>query len=241
MNKMTWTMIRDTLASEIADGTLNPGDQLPTEPELVTRFGAGRHSVRRAIDALAREGKLSVEQGRGTFIDSPPLLTYSVGKRTRLRKNLLPHGYKVTGDLLGAEQIVASDRVAAALNLPFGAKVIESRRITYADDVPIAFGSVFHDAERFADIVERRDLLGSTTETYKSYGIDDYVRGETSMYARPAKPFEAETLRQHSDMPVMIVQALDTELGGRPLSYSKVIWAAGRVRFAMKPGDQENG
>ncbi|MEO1700586.1 MAG: phosphonate metabolism transcriptional regulator PhnF [Pseudomonadota bacterium] len=241
MNKKTWTMIRDTLANEIADGTLNPGDQLPTEPELVSRFGAGRHSVRRAIDALAKEGKVSVEQGRGTFIDSPPMLTYAIGKRTRLRKNLLPHGYEVTGDLLGAEQSVASKRVSDALRLPEGAKIIESRRITFADGVPIAFGSVFHDAIRFRDIVERRDLLGSTTQTYKSYGIDDYVRGETSMYARPAKPFEAETLRQHADIPVMIVQAIDTELDGSPLSFSRVIWAAGRVRFTMSEGKEDNG
>ena len=233
MNKKTWTMIRDTLANEIADGTLNPGDQLPTEPELVTRFGTGRHSVRRAIDALAREGKLSVEQGRGTFIDSPPLLTYAIGKRTRLRDNLLPHGYKVSGDLLSAERVVATKRVSDGLQLEPGAEVVESRRITYADGVPLAFGSVFHDARRFPDIVERRDLLGSTTQTYRSYGIEDYVRGETSFYARPAKPIEVETLKQHADVPVIVVQAIDTELDGTPLSFSRVIWAAGRVRFTM--------
>jgi GntR family phosphonate transport system transcriptional regulator len=70
--KVTWTAIRDQLARDIAEGRMVPGDQLPTEPQLTARFGVGRHSVRRAIETLAKEGKLSVEQGRGTFIAAAP-------------------------------------------------------------------------------------------------------------------------------------------------------------------------
>lgn len=239
MAKTSWNMIRDLLAHEIAEGILGPGDRLPTEPELAARFGAGRHSVRRAIDALAKAGKVSVEQGRGTFIEKSPFLTYAIGKRTRLRRNLMPQGYDVTGDLLGAQQILAKGRVQDALKLPEGAMVVESRRISLADGVPIAFGSAYYDASRFPDIVERRDLLGSVTATYKSYGIEDYVRGETTMHARPARPAEAEILKQHVDLPIIVVRALDTQLDGTPLSFSQVIWAAGRVQFTISGNDDE--
>jgi GntR family phosphonate transport system transcriptional regulator len=239
MPRTTWTMIRDALARDITNGVLNPGDQLPTEPQLAERFDAGRHSVRRAVEALAKEGKLSIEQGRGTFVEATPRLVYTVGRRTRLRRNLVPQGCKVTGDLLGADLVEATETVREALGLPPGAMVVESRRITLADGLPIAFGSVFHAADRFPDFVQRRDVLGSTTEAYRSYGIEDYVRAETQMHARPARPDEAKMLKQHPDLPVIVVRAIDTELDGTPLSASRVIWAAGRVRFTMSGSEDD--
>ncbi|MEM8630413.1 MAG: phosphonate metabolism transcriptional regulator PhnF [Pseudomonadota bacterium] len=237
MPRQTWTMIRDALAKDIENGTLEPGDRLATEPQLAERFGTGRHSIRRAVEALAKEGKLSVEQGRGTFVEAAPLLTYAIGKRTRLRKNLLPQGIEVTGELLGADQVPAGGRVRRALHLDDGAIVVESRRITLADHVPIAFGATYHDAARFADIVQRRDVLGSLTEVYGSYGIEDYVRGKTNMYARSAKPDEAKMLRQHPDMPVIVVRSVDTELDGTPIAFAQVIWSAARVQFTMGGDD----
>lgn len=233
MTNAMWTRIRETLAEDIRSGRLAPGDQLPTEPELAERFSAGRHSVRRAIVALAKEGKLSVQQGRGTFVGSEPRLTYSIGRRTRLHRNLLPQGCTVSSELLGAARIEAPDHVSRALAIQPRAGVIASQRRTLADSLPIAFGTAYHAADRFADFTQRRDVLGSTTEAYKSYGIADYFRAETELQARPASPEEAKMLRQHPDLSVIVIRAVDTETDGTPLAYSEVIWAAGRVKFTM--------
>ena len=43
-----------------------PGTQLPTEAELSARFGVNRHTVRRALEELSRDGLVRVEQGRGS-------------------------------------------------------------------------------------------------------------------------------------------------------------------------------
>lgn len=233
MTRDAWTLIRDELEQEILDGRLGPGDKLPTEPELVERFQVGRHSVRRAVAELAREGKVIIEQGRGTFVETAQILTYSIGKRTRLRRNVAPQGFDVTSVLLSAEEIEAKGRIKQALQLPKGALVIKSTRCSYADGVPIAFGAAYHSVERFADIVERRAEIGSMTETYRSYGIEDYLRGETTMHARLARAHEAQQLKQHSDLPVIVVRAIDTLPDGTPISFSEVIWSATRVKFSL--------
>lgn len=233
----SWEKIRDGIAADIREGRFLEGDQLPTEPQLVQRFGAGRHSVRKALEALARDGKLSIEQGRGTFVNATPHLTYQIGKRTRLRQNLIPQGVAVTSRLLHAERMTASDDVAQALLLSPRAKVVQSQRITLANDLPVAFGSSFYCAERFPDFVERRDALGSTTETFRSFGINDYHRKSTSILSRAATPDEAKTLRQHVDVPVMVVTAVDATPDGTPLSCSQVIWSAARVTFTMEQSD----
>ncbi|AJE45788.1 phosphonate metabolism transcriptional regulator PhnF [Celeribacter indicus] len=233
MVREKWRLVRDGIEKEIATGAWQPGDRLPTEPELALRYGTGRHSVRRAISELAREGSVSVEQGRGTFVETGPMLEYAIGTRTRLHRNLMSQGVEVSGDLLGAERVPAAGRVARALRLIEGAPVIESRRITYADRLPISFGTSWRSAERFPDFATRRDVIGSTTETYRSYGIDDYLRAETTLHSRLARPDEAKMLRQHPQTPVMVIRAIDQTLDGMPLSFSEVIWSAVRVKFTM--------
>ena len=237
MKRENWTVVRDNISDDIRSERLSTGDQLPTETQLADQFGIGRHSVRRALEALARDGKISIEQGRGTFVADAPRLTYQIGKRTRLRRNLIPQGVDVTSRLISANRITAPDDVAKALLLNSGAKVTESQRITLANDLPVAFGCVYHCAERFPDFAERRDVLGSTTETYRSFGLEDYVRQHTSIYSRAAKSDEAKTLKQHPDVPVLVVTAIDASLDGTPISTSRVIWSAARVNFTMEHSD----
>ena len=83
MTRENWSIIRDTLSDDIRSRRLSAGDQLPTETQLADRFAIGRHSVRRALEALARDGKVSIEQGRGTFVADAPRLTYQIGKGLR--------------------------------------------------------------------------------------------------------------------------------------------------------------
>ncbi len=53
------------------------GDQgrMPPERELAADLGVGRRSLRRALGVLEREGRIAREQGRGTFVRGPNLLT----------------------------------------------------------------------------------------------------------------------------------------------------------------------
>ncbi len=221
------------------DGVLEPGAKLPTEPELVQAYGAGRHSVRRAVAELAKQGHLSVEQGRGTFVQPRPMLEYTIGPRTRMRRNMKAQGVDVSSEDLGVEVTQASERVAETLDLDVGAPVIASRRLSLADGVPVSFGTIFHDAVRFAAYPQRRQVLGSVSAVYASYGIADYLRQSTKMYARPARAEEARQLRQHPDMPVIVIRAVDAELDGTPLSYSEVIWSAARVTFHLSTTEDD--
>lgn len=237
MARDRWREIRALIEQDIMDGIMEPGARLPTEPELVKLYEAGRHTIRRAVAELAKEGHLSVEQGRGTFVQSRPMIDYAIGRRTRLRRNLNPKGIDVSGETLTWDRIPAQGRVARLLGLEEGAPVIATRRRSMADGVPVNVGTIYHDASRFPDYPERRIALGSTTEVYKSYGVADYLRGETRIHARPAQHEEARQLHQHPDMPVLVVRAVDKSLEGSPIAHSEVIWSAARVKFSINPDE----
>lgn len=66
------------LRSAIAEGRLQPGEQLGTEWDLAERYRTSRPTVRRAIAVLKSEGLVVSEQGRGTFVRPAPPVRLTV-------------------------------------------------------------------------------------------------------------------------------------------------------------------
>lgn len=56
------------MSNEIRTGRLKPGERLPSEKGLGERFGAGRSSVREALNILSGQGLVRVRAGRGSFV-----------------------------------------------------------------------------------------------------------------------------------------------------------------------------
>ena len=58
------------ITSAIIDGSLKPGDKIPTEMELCESFQVGRNSVREAIKILEAFGVVYIKRTEGTFVSS---------------------------------------------------------------------------------------------------------------------------------------------------------------------------
>lgn len=67
-NQTLFDEIRGALGREITSGALKPGDKLPTEQELVERFGASRPTVNKAIGSLATDGLVVRRKRAGTIV-----------------------------------------------------------------------------------------------------------------------------------------------------------------------------
>lgn len=60
--------IIEQIISLIQNGTLKPGDRLPSERELMEMLGVSRSSVREALQGLAAMDLIDVRVGEGTFV-----------------------------------------------------------------------------------------------------------------------------------------------------------------------------
>jgi len=65
-------LLRSALLSSLQDGTFKVGDRFLSEPELISRFGVSRATVREAIISLEQDGWLRRLQGKGTFVSERP-------------------------------------------------------------------------------------------------------------------------------------------------------------------------
>jgi GntR family transcriptional repressor for pyruvate dehydrogenase complex len=63
--------VAERLRSDLTSGVFRPGDKLPPERELMTRYSAGRNTVREAVQGLVALGMLEVKAGYGTTVSRP--------------------------------------------------------------------------------------------------------------------------------------------------------------------------
>ncbi|HUO00314.1 MAG TPA: phosphonate metabolism transcriptional regulator PhnF [Bradyrhizobium sp.] len=227
-----WFQVEQALEQDIFAGTLAVGTKLPTEPDLMARFGVSRFTVRQAIGSLERRGLVRAEQGRGTFVHAP-VLTYRLSKRTRFSRNLIEQGFDPGGEVLSQNIVPAGPEVAEKLQIAEWQSVVHRRGIGKADDIPIELADAFLPLNRFPDFPQRRAEHSTYTATLATYGIRDYVRALTLIEARMPSEQEAQLLRQSISSPVFVVTRIDTDLDGSPILFGRAIWSSDRVVFDL--------
>ena len=68
-----YAQLADVFRQRIARNVWPPGTRLPTLEALMGEFGVARVTVRQAMELLARDGLVSAERGRGTFVTAQPI------------------------------------------------------------------------------------------------------------------------------------------------------------------------
>src|SRR5690606_21558311 len=106
--------IADRIRQDIASGLADQSGRLPPEGQLAERFGVNRHTVRAAIAALAHEGVLHSEQGRGTYVRRRKRLVYPIGERTRFSAGLGEQARETRSEMIRSAREPASGLVASA-------------------------------------------------------------------------------------------------------------------------------
>ena len=228
-----WRQIADAIRLDIVGGKLANGDRLPTEALLAERFSANRHTVRRALAVLAEEGVVLAEQGRGTFVKSIRRLSYPIGKRTRFREGLKGQAGSLISVSISDKIENATARVAEALGLKPGTKVIRTESMSVADGVPISRSTTWLPYRRFPDFAARIKEMQSTTMVFQSYDIADYSRASTRISARHADVEETRSLSLAPGAIVLVSEAVDVDPDGEALSYALTRFPAERMELVV--------
>ncbi|SNZ08764.1 phosphonate metabolism transcriptional regulator PhnF [Cohaesibacter gelatinilyticus] len=232
-----WRQIADAIRAGIGSGLGDEDGRLPPEVQLAEEFGVNRHTVRAAISALVNDGVLQAHQGRGTFIVEPERLTYPISKRTRFSTGLESQTQAITGHFISSEHVAAKPEVAKALKLEIGAEVICMQTLRKGDGIPLVRSTAWFDAKRFPDLAERYQENLSITRSFKACGLDDYVRQSTVIEAHHASIRDSDMLNLSPGALILVLKAINTDLDGVPVEYSKGRYSADRVKLQIESSD----
>lgn len=229
-----WREIEGALRSEIEGGLYRPGDKLPTEAALATRFGVNRHTVRRALAAMEGEGLTHARRGAGVFVAAKPA-PYPIGRRVRFHQNLEAAGLAASKEILRLETVAAAPREAAALGLAPGDPVHVWEGIALADGQPLSVFRSWFPAERLPGLKDGLRETLSVTAALAREGVADYTRVSTELTARRARAVEARHLRLPEGAPLLRSVSINADPDGRPVEYGCTWFAGDRVTLTVEP------
>jgi GntR family transcriptional regulator len=122
---------------QITDGTLAPGDPMPTQKQVREQFDTSIATVNRAFQMLKAEGLTAARVGQGTTVaDRPRIAATASARLRRISRTGRPYGAKEksvehTADLLSC----ADPEVADALGIELHDEIVVRTRVFVRNDV----------------------------------------------------------------------------------------------------------
>jgi GntR family transcriptional regulator len=200
-----------TLDELIATGALPPGARMPGEPAMAAEYGVSRVTIRRALDRLAREGKVSRRAGAGTFVAGGTAQPVVHADLSDVFARMREMGEQTGVRLLSFSYVAPPDAVAEALRLPPGERTQRAVRVRLVDGLPFSFLTT-HVPERIGATYTEADLAAKPLLALLDRGGIIADRAAQTIGATLAGPEVAE--------------ALGLEVGAALVSLTRVVTAA---------------
>ena len=199
--------IQNDLLREIQGGTLHVGDKLPSESQLMERYGASRLTVRNALSALEQGGYIRRLQGKGSFVSyrqfEQPIDEIHSYTHTIERSGMTPRRRVVFSGVVPAD-----GELARALEVQPEAELFCLKRIIFADDRPLSYTEAWLPLATFRGI-DRLDF--SNISLYeildKVYGLP-VNQNEMSLEACLAGEKVARLLGISPDTPLLFTESV---------------------------------
>jgi GntR family histidine utilization transcriptional repressor len=131
-----YTRVKDFLKAGLAQGRWAPGEQMPSESELVAQFAVSRMTVGRAIRELQAEGLVTRLQGVGTFAAHLSRVSSTLTIRD-LHEEITARGHTHHAQVVLARAEAAPTALASQMSLPAGDTVFHSLIVHFENGVPL--------------------------------------------------------------------------------------------------------
>ncbi len=226
-----YSQLANILRQSMADGLLRPGDQLPSEAQIVERYGVSPMTVRRAINILVDQGVVIAEQGRGTFV-KPIALSAATFQLEQL-ENLFGGA---TVQVLEARIVAADERVARKLALQVGKRTIYIRRLLWNQGEPVFYHREYLIYDPSRPIVEAELEVTALQQLFSGISQSLLKHGDIHIEATLLNEEEARLLKAGQPMAAFCFEHLFYDFSNCPISWGWFIGRADRMRFSTSVG-----
>jgi len=222
-----YQQLYELLEARIRSGEWKPGDMIPPETELISRYEVSRITVRKVLDMLVSEGLLVRQRGRGSFVAQAKLehgTTRIVSFTDDMRQRGLTPGTRII--FMGL--VPAPRPIAEALSVAEGEELARIDRLRLADGVPMCVEESFL-IHRYLPGILQHDLAGNSLREIKqaSYGIR-WSRARQTIQAVPAAAEIARLLSIKTGAPLLYFERVTYSQDAVAVEYLKIYYRADR-------------
>lgn len=224
--------LKASLMRDIDAGRWRPGEQLPTEDALMERFQVSKITVRQALRDLQQLGYIRREQGRGTFVQGPPL---EEGPRDlkSFTAEMQGHGLTATSRVLEQGLIDAPGDIASCLDIGEGEPVFRLQRLRFADGEPMGLQTAYVPAKLVPGI-ERLSFADASLYDILAARFSLYPASARETHKAVAVPEDAAPLlRVPAGSPALAAERLTSLADGRPLECVHSIMRGDRYKVVL--------
>ena len=210
-----YQQVAAALRRAIYTGELAPGDQIPTEADLMETYGVSRNTVRLALGELENEGLILRMRRRGTFVrERRPLLMrpqdeFRYLEQGEPRFDSFVHAVTAEGrkpdQRIEVSIVEPSPDIAARLALPKGGLAVVRRRLRYVDGRPYNTNDSYFpfDLVAASEIARPGNITRGANRVLEELGHPQ-IRVVDDISARMPTADESQRLRLDPGTPVIV-------------------------------------
>jgi GntR family transcriptional regulator len=219
-----YQQVADLLREAIERGDYEPGQPLPSQPELARQYGLNQTTINRAIAVLRNAGLVRVEQGRGAFVQELPTvrrirrIPQGPNRDSTFAAEVERLGLTPKTDLVETRLGTAPSEVTERLGIGDGDQVLIRRRHMYAATRPVQLATSYIPADIVGDPAIA-DPDTNPTRLYERLAARGHQAArvvEEVEVRRPTRD-EAHFLEIPEGQPVIVVYRTTHERSGRAI------------------------
>ena len=223
------------METDILEGNFKPGEVLPAEHEIASKYEISRMTVRRAISELVSAGMVYAEKGKGTFVSKPKLDDVEF-ELDNFYAEIPQKGMRTGTKLLGAKIVRADLSLANKLQIPVDTRCLHFRLITSVNDEPLIYENKFIIFTKQSPILEKELNDPSLTNLANLHGHSLPTTSKRVFRVSIVTEEEAAILKVGPNTPVFLVEQTIYDTERKPIGWGKSIYRGDRYKFTSYTG-----
>lgn len=207
-----YQQVADDLLARVDRADLKPGERLAPEAELAKTYGVNRLTIRRALEDLARAGRVRTEHGVGSFVAVPPLRHRIDDGAASLSESMAKRGLAVRHQVLAVTEL---DPAEGSPFPDFPGATVQFSFVRFLEEQPWSIGEVLLPAS-LAPV--RWDGSTSVFAAIAAEHEISVTRAERVFGAKPADPEEAARLNVSVGAALLELHGFNVDQHGRTVA-----------------------
>ncbi len=226
-----YEQIANDIIESILDKQIKPGEKLPSEGELIKKYGSSKMTIRRAFQLLKDMDVVTSKQGSGIYVKD--------NKQKKLEYNQYLAGYTLLAILKGFDPYIsevtvkhrhASLNIANTLGIDYNEPILQIERSRSTESQKVAFEVAYIQKSKISsyDVNELYDSLHRFINNHCEQQLDHSSRFYSAV--SPQQYLQSKLdLDEHEA--VFVIEQISYSKDGKPMLYTKSFQAGNMINI----------